>query len=163
MEEVTIRPYAPPDRPALERMLTALQEDMHAIDSFGFHRLYPEFGQRYTDMTLEKVAEREGRIFFALLGGEPVGCVVGTVKEHTERELLDMRPLRSGFVDELYVDPQTRSRGVGALLMREIEAYFRERGCEVVELGVLGDNVRGRVFYAREGYRVCDLTVVKRL
>ena len=46
-----------------------------------------------------------------------------------------------------------RSRGVGTALVRAAERLARERGIDVMGLGVGADNPRAAALYARLGYR----------
>ncbi|MEU9403906.1 GNAT family N-acetyltransferase [Streptomyces sp. NPDC048242] len=49
--------------------------------------------------------------------------------------------------------PEARSRGIGSGLIRACEELARERGLEVVGIGVAEDNPRAAALYARLGYR----------
>jgi ribosomal protein S18 acetylase RimI-like enzyme len=61
--------------------------------------------------------------------------------------------------DELYlgdiaVAAPARGRGIGTLLLTEVEAVAREEGKARVELQVVDTNPRARELYARVGYIV---------
>ncbi len=59
---------------------------------------------------------------------------------------------KSGRILELFVEPSSRSRGVGAVLMREIEEYFMSLGCDTVKVEVFAPNAGALRFYRRLGY-----------
>jgi len=63
------------------------------------------------------------------------------------------------LLDELYVVPELRSRGVGADLMAWVEAYARRTGRVGITFVVVGQNTHARRFYERIGYERLDVSV----
>jgi GNAT superfamily N-acetyltransferase len=59
----------------------------------------------------------------------------------------------TGEIDEFFVLPEARSRGVGAQLLAAAEAALARRGCRRLQLQLGVANSRARAFYARCGYR----------
>lgn len=57
------------------------------------------------------------------------------------------------LLDELYVVPGRRGRGLGSALLGATEQVVRERGGELLEINVDGDDTAARRFYERHGYR----------
>lgn len=55
-------------------------------------------------------------------------------------------------IDEFFVEPQLRSRGVGAALLAAAESALRARGCVRVQLQLAHGNVAARQFYERRGF-----------
>lgn len=83
----------------------------------------------------------------ALLAGDPEVAVA----------LLTLRPNvwydgSVALLDELYVVPAERGRGIGARLLKAAEAAVRERGGELLEINVDGEDSDARRFYERHGY-----------
>jgi GNAT superfamily N-acetyltransferase len=83
----------------------------------------------------------------ALLAGEPAVAVA----------LLTLRPNvwydgPVALLDELYVSPERRRRGLGSALLQMAEAVTLERGGELLEINVDGDDGDARRFYERHGY-----------
>jgi GNAT superfamily N-acetyltransferase len=68
-------------------------------------------------------------------------------------------------VDEFFVLPEARSRGVGARLLAAAEAALAGQGCVRLQLQLGVDNAAARAFYehrgyaARAGYRLFDKTL----
>jgi ribosomal protein S18 acetylase RimI-like enzyme len=88
-----------------------------------------------------------GREVIALLAGEPAAAVA----------LLTLRPNiwydgPVALLDELYVAPELRGRGLGSTLLTAAEAITQERGGELLEINVDGDDIDARRFYERHGY-----------
>lgn len=58
-----------------------------------------------------------------------------------------------GYISELFVSPQYRSQGIGALLLDHVLAASRDRGCQLVRLVNRRDRASyTRGFYAKHGW-----------
>jgi GNAT superfamily N-acetyltransferase len=83
----------------------------------------------------------------SLLTGDPAVAVA----------LVTLRPSRwydgpVAVLDELYVLPDLRGRGLGSELLAATEAELRRRGTGLVEVNVDDDGSGTRRFYERHGY-----------
>ena len=87
----------------------------------------------------------------ALLAGDPaVGMAVLSFRAGVWSE----GPV--ALLDELYVRPPLRGRGTGTALLGAACALVRERGGELLEITVDGDDVDARRFYERHGFTHTD-------
>jgi ribosomal protein S18 acetylase RimI-like enzyme len=68
-----------------------------------------------------------------------------------------------GEIVALVVDPDHRSQGVGAEIVRAGEEWAVSRGASSMMLGTRGDRERSHKFYAREGYAADGLRFRKKL
>jgi GNAT superfamily N-acetyltransferase len=87
-----------------------------------------------------------GGAWIARAGDEPVGYGVlccGFSLEYGGRD---------AFVDELFVRPGWRDRGIGGLLLDAMEASCRDRGIAALHLEVDHDNPDGKRLYLRRGF-----------
>lgn len=92
----------------------------------------------------------------------------GLVAEAADGTLLGLahfrpfaRPLSAttgGFLDDLFVDPEARGRGVADALIRRIEAIAKEKGWSVVRWITADNNYRGRGVYDRLATRTNWIT-----
>lgn len=57
------------------------------------------------------------------------------------------------LLDELYVQPERRGRKVGHFLLEAACGLARERGAEVLEINVDGEDTDARRFYEAHGFR----------
>ena len=57
-----------------------------------------------------------------------------------------------GLLDELYVLPSQRGRGIGAAVLHAVEDVCRRRGSALLEIAVDGQDADARRFYERHGY-----------
>ncbi|MHB1931247.1 MAG: GNAT family N-acetyltransferase [Acidimicrobiales bacterium] len=83
----------------------------------------------------------------ALLTGDPAVAIA----------LLTLRPNvwydgPVALLDELYVAPELRGRGLGSALLAAAETVVRQRGVELLEINVDGEDTDARRFYERHGY-----------
>jgi ribosomal protein S18 acetylase RimI-like enzyme len=69
--------------------------------------------------------------------------------------------VRRGIVENLYVEPEYRSDGIGAKLLDQAEEKLAEQGVDVVALEVMANNEKGRQFYRRHGYEPHRLELEK--
>lgn len=67
---------------------------------------------------------------------------------------------RRGFVYHLAVDPAHRRRGLGRLLMSELEGRLAGRGCRKSYLLVTPDNPEAVDFYRRIGWQAMDMVLM---
>ncbi len=83
----------------------------------------------------------------ALLAGEPaVGLALLTLRPNVWYE----GPV--ALLDELYVVPVERGRGIGTALLKTAEDECRQRGSELLEINVDAEDTDARRFYERHGY-----------
>jgi GNAT superfamily N-acetyltransferase len=83
----------------------------------------------------------------ALLSGErAVGVALVTLRPNVWYD----GPV--AVLDELYVAPALRGRGLGSRLLAATESEVRRRGGQLLEINVDGDDTDARRFYVRHGY-----------
>jgi GNAT superfamily N-acetyltransferase len=80
-------------------------------------------------------------------GGRVVGHLVGKLSEPTS-----FRPARFAVLESMRVEPDSRGRGVGGLLVREFTAWARECGAEQASVTTYAANDGAQRFYARHGF-----------
>lgn len=115
------------------------------LDAFNREYATPTPGAPAIASRLERLLAREDVI--ALLTGDPAVAVA----------LLTLRPNvwyagSVALLDELYVVPALRGRGLGSSLLAAAEATVIARGAEMLEINVDGADVDARRFYERHGY-----------
>lgn len=128
---IRIRPARLSDLHAMNRVKTGA-----ALDMIGPHcRLIRNAHKRNPKNSFGKPRYWRGAVV-----AEVDGRVVGVVRT------------RGALFSDLWVDRSMRSRGIGAKLARAGEDQIRAHGHRVTYLYTADFNVRGRVFYERNGW-----------
>jgi ribosomal protein S18 acetylase RimI-like enzyme len=133
-----IRPIVAGDIPAL---LPLVEEYWIFEDVAGFDRIA-------VTRELERlcVDPKLGSGWIATLMGRPVGYLLAVYVFSLEHLGL------TAEIDEFFVLPSARGKGVGDELLRLAEAEFVSRGCTNVSLQLGKGNDRARAFYRAHGY-----------
>jgi GNAT superfamily N-acetyltransferase len=96
-----------------------------------------------------------GRVETLLRSGETIALIAG--EPATGLALLTLRANvwydgRVALLDELYVRPHLRGRGIGTALLERAIAVVRERGGQLLEINVDEPDADARRFYERHGF-----------
>lgn len=130
--KIDIRPLEEGDLEEVERRLTSRPTEKHR------RRL---------------AAQRSGKAIYlvAWCDQAPVGHAY--VKwDGSNREPMATRLSGCPEVEDIYVSPAFRSKGIGSKLLHVAEELAKARGCARIGLGVAVENPRARSLYERSGY-----------
>jgi ribosomal protein S18 acetylase RimI-like enzyme len=130
-ERVTIRRAGADD---VELVRTLWEEYARAIEALRQTRW--KWGWEDVEPRLAQAA-----VFLAEVGAAPAGFAIAS------RSRPDI-----GHVDDLYVRPAYRRRGVAVSILRELARAFRERGVEHISLDVDAANEAARTLYENLGF-----------
>lgn len=132
-----IRPATPEDVPTIMRFVRELAEFEREADKVVA-----------TEALLDEAlfgAHPAVEAVIAETGGEPVGMALFFHNFST------WTGWRGIYLEDLYVTPEARGRGVGATLLRHLAALAVERGCTRFEWSVLNWNEKAIRFYRAMG------------
>jgi hypothetical protein len=111
------------------------------------HReLRPQIPEPYAQ-SMERVFDGGGRMMVAVYAGEVAGVAVFRVHENTSHG-------RKLYVDDLVVDTECHSLGIGLALRAQLEENARRAGCVVLDLDSGTERERAHRFYFRAGYTI---------
>jgi GNAT superfamily N-acetyltransferase len=116
-------------------------------DFYEFERLPYDAALLRKLLSLLIVDDRLGRLIVFELQNDLIGYMVlgfGFSLEFHGRDCL---------IDEFYVRPEHRSRGIGAAAVEFASKLCRDLGIEAVRLEADHTNVRGHEFYKRLGFK----------
>ena len=135
---VHIRPITSKDIPALLPLIEQywIFEDVSGFDAA---RITQELQRFCADPAL-------GSGWIASNGGKPVGYLLSVYVFSLEHLGL------TAEIDEFFVLPSARGKGLGDELLELAEAEFNRRGCTNVALQLGKGNDGARVFYRAHGY-----------
>lgn len=159
----TIREYSSADNPVLEvlmenfqRYFISIDPERRPIDGLGYGKI------KVTEM-LDKVTEKQGKIFVACKGPEVVGFGACIIEVPSEAEKLENPMMKYGTLTELFIDEKYRGAKIGKQLMGTAEAFLRDKGCARMYLEVVGQNDKAKKFYELNGYTVREYVMAKDL
>lgn len=134
--DAALVPVGPADRAVLEAMVRAY----YAEDGLAFD-------EQRQGAALSAVADGDAwcLAWLVRLAGASVGYVVVTLSFSLESGG------RDGFVDELYIAPAARGRGIGTQVLALVEREARARGLKRLYLEVAHGN-RALALYRRAGF-----------
>ena len=88
-------------------------------------------------------------LFVAVTEGRTVGFISGELRQGSPTFL----PKTWASVDDVFVEPRHRNRGMGRALLGSVRTWAREREADGISLQVAAANSRGRKFYEELGFR----------
>ena len=147
---ITIAPATEADAPVIRAFIRGLAE---------YERLAHQFVATEDDLRRTLFGARPyAEVLIARVDGEPAGFALFF---HNYSTFL----ARPGiYLEDLFVLPAMRSRGVGKALLREVARIARDRQCGRLEWSVLDWNEPAIEFYRRMGaqvmpdWRICRLS-----
>lgn len=141
-KEITLRPIGRDDVPQVLAFIRELARYEH---------LEHEVLATESDLREALFGEpRYAEVVFACLGSEPVGFALFFHNFSTFKG-------RPGiYLEDLYVRPEMRGRGIGRKLLAWLARTALERRCARLEWAVLDWNVPSIAFYERLGARALD-------
>ena len=136
--EVEIREAKARDLPSLLRMMRSLAEHPPAIP----------FDEGAVRAALDKFLGHAelGQAWLLWLGEKPAGYVILTLGYSFEFRG------RDAFIDELYIEPEFRRRGLGRRALEFLEEKARASDVNALHLEVDRDNDPAMELYRRTGY-----------
>ncbi len=92
------------------------------------------------------VGDAPGRAWLMRDGGEAVGYIVATFGFAVQQGG------RDAFIDEIYVAPSHRGRGVGRAALAQAEEFLRESDVRAIHLAIKPELPRAQTLYRRHGF-----------
>ena len=144
-------------------LLVELEKYILSIDRDDLDWLHPEYREKMAILDLEEINNYNGKCYLAIENGKVIGLIMGCIPPYDEFDYLDYKCPRRGEITELIVTKKTRSKGIGQLLIKKMEEYFKSVGCEYVIVDVFAYNDIGINFYHKSGYHSRMETMIKKI
>ena len=144
-------------------LLVELEEYILSIDKDNLDQLHPEYREKMAILDLEEVKNNNGKCYIAVENDKAEGLIMGTIIKFNEYDYLDYKCPKEGEITELIVSKNVRSKGIGNMLMKKMEDYFKSLGCEYILVDVFAYNENAIKFYDRNGYHSRMYTNIKKI
>jgi ribosomal protein S18 acetylase RimI-like enzyme len=123
------------------------------------HRALPLLAAQFDEHAIALSHDALASAVHAMVSDERIGVVIVAVEGDRDVGVcaapltftLEVGGL-AGWIDELYVVPDARGRGIGTQLLDAATALLRERGARAVDLEVDRDHTRACALYERAGF-----------
>lgn len=138
-------------------MVAAICEFHRGLDAARYDYL-PDVVERYRRWLPGRVSDASGVVLVS--EGEQkelTGFLVGEVEENIPIYRTD----RFGFVHDVWVEPDRRSRGVGRALVEGAVKAFEAMGVRQIRLETAAGNESARRLFASCGFRVDAMTMMR--
>ena len=156
---VIVRPATAADLPRIGRLGALLVEAFYSIDAQRFLA-----GRARTPLDYASFLETQlGRPDVAVLVADENGDVIGYA--YAAIEGYDYMQLRgpAGVIHDILVEPESRRRGVGRLLLEAALSFLRSRSAPRVVLTTAEGNEVAKQMFARAGFRRTMIELTREL
>lgn len=144
-------------------LLVELQRYHISLDKDKLERLHPDFRETMADLVLEDVRNNNGKCFLALQNDKAVGLIMGYIHPYDRYDYLDYKCPVRGSITDFIISEKVRGKGLGNKLIKTMENYFKEVGCEYIMVDVFGYNEPGNEYYEKLGYRTRIMKKIKKI
>lgn len=166
---MTIRPFHPKDRAAIDKLAIKLHAHFAQVDdtaeSLPFADLRDAHG--YMQQMINDSENMDGAMYVAEENGQVVGFIQGVIIDYQPGRdaVFDAvhTPRKDGWIGLLYVEPEQRGSGIGRALLDEMKRYFQSKNCDTLRLKVLSGNQPAIAFYEKYGLTAREVEMVTKL
>lgn len=152
--EIKIRRARKEDIPCIAKHWVSLMKS-HAPRDEKMYQLKPDYVERYEKFLKKRMRARNAAVFVAELKGKSklkgklIGHAMVSVGKLPPIYLID----REGYVDEIFVKPEYRGKGVGTSLLATVEDWCRRKRLRYLGLTVHVKNREAFAAYRNFGLR----------
>lgn len=120
------------------------------MNSTGLQMPLINGGEKLWRKSIEKIiGGRFGMLIGAIEEERVIGFAQGTIRFSADY----MGSLKVGFITNIFISPEFRSKGLGKNLVSNLEEWFKSKDVHSYELQVLSGNINGIGFWESIGYK----------
>lgn len=161
---MNIRTYEDGDAHDVAVLCNKFQDYLVALDPEKQLRRTPEYGEWSVIRKVKKSQSEKCGFYVNVDQGKIVGFVFGCVDPIPPIVASYSNiPIKSGTIEELYVDSDYRMKGLGSALTSKIEEFFKREGCARINLGVFIFNMHAQKMYEHLDYKPRSIHFTKNL
>lgn len=132
------------------KAVNTMAQQVHALHVAWRPDVFEMVQELYPRERFEK-AVAEKQLYIARLDGETVGYAAVLLRHYNWPGVVDRKVL---MLDELCVDENHRSQGVGKQMMEDIKELARNLECTDIQLGVYAQNSAAIGFYEKMDMKI---------
>ena len=159
---VKYRKYTHSDRPVIEGLAVKLLEWVAKTNPLRLPKTPIGFAEHFLDEIEGKLATGNSQVLVAEVDGKIAGYIYGSVLEQSEEDLLELIEQKVGLIEDIYVEQEIRSQGIGNELIKRMERVLKNLGCSCVIL-YTDQNSPAHEFYKKRDYRDIRVRMYKEL
>jgi ribosomal protein S18 acetylase RimI-like enzyme len=153
-----VRAAVASDLPRVSQLAAELVRQHHRLDSLRFLLVEP-IAQGYRRFFTGELRRKGALILVAEDEDEILGYAYATLEPRNWNDLLDA----AGKLNDIFVDPAARRRGVGKALALAVIAALTERGAPRMVLMTAWQNPDAHAFFESLGFRRTMLEMTREL
>src|SRR6185369_4520734 len=143
-----VRAARPADLPSVSRLAAQLVRQHHGLDPQRFFLVEP-IEKGYERFLAGELRRKGALVLVAEDAGALLGYAYATLEPRNWNDLLDA----CGKLNDVFVDPAARRRGVGHALLEAVRAELTARGAPRVVLMSAWRNPEAHAFFEAAGFR----------
>lgn len=144
-------------------LLLAQETEISKMDLDNLDRVHSDYRIKYTALELDEMRKSEGKCYLAIEDDKVVGLVLGIIYKYGKYDYLDYKCPKRGQLLEIIVKKTYRRKGIGKILLKELEKYFISQKCEYMVLEVLSYNKIAKDFYKNNDFHERTEFQIKKL
>ncbi|WP_028969424.1 GNAT family N-acetyltransferase [Sphingomonas sp. URHD0057] len=158
MTDLTIRPAAEADLPAIGRLGAALVAEHHEFDPLRFLAPLPDIAERYAQFIGSRLGNSDAVVLVAERNGV-LGYTFATL------EGFDFMALRgpAGVIQDIIVDERARRQGIARVLLEALFARLAAQGAPRIVLSTAQKNLGAQALFESEGFRRTMIEMTREL
>jgi len=156
-----IRQYKPQDASQLKILLEELVKSEAKKNFLRLPFPKPEYKEVYFQGLIKKINENSTQIYVAEDAGLIIGYVAGTIQFVSGDDLLEFKPVKEGFITDIFVKEKYRKNEIGKKLMKMIMQYFEKQKCDILKLFTQSENDIAHHLYLQCGFSDYNQKMIK--
>ncbi len=162
MNDIKIIEYKSEDKKMLVETIAELEDYAGLLDPWKLSYRGNNSKKLSIPKILDKFNNKLGKIFFAEVGGQKVGLIVGVIEFSTQSENVK-NSTKYGKILEIFVETEFQNLGVGRKLIEYVESYFKENRCAMIQVEMASPNLAANRFYGNIGFQKSGFEFVKKV
>jgi ribosomal protein S18 acetylase RimI-like enzyme len=161
--QILFRDYVTDDYEPISQLANQLVESEATYNPTRLPIPSFDYGPNFIQEAIINVHNGIGIITVAIDDDKIVGYCIGNIKIQSKKDLLEYKQHKIGHISDVYVSLDYRKMGIGKKFMEMAETFFKEKGCDYIELDVSAKNEVARQLYLRLGFQENLIQMLKKL